>query len=149
MMVEVVRKLSGKFTNVVVIGGKKDLDLVSSFNVLDEKIVLAIGNLPIMSSAEIIKGSSLLIANDSAPVHIASAFNIPTVAIFGPTIKDFGFYPYHEASEVVEVDGLGCRPCSIHGGQRCPTVTFDCMKLISPERIVLAANELLSKAENV
>jgi heptosyltransferase-2 len=136
MMVEVVRKLSERFANVVVIGGGKDVDLIHDFDALDEKVSLAIGVMPIMSSAEIIRESSLLVANDSAPIHIASAFNVPTVAIFGPTVKDFGFYPYHDRSVVIEINGLGCRPCSIHGGTRCPIVTFKCMRGISPDEIV-------------
>lgn len=145
MMVEVVRKITYRFENVVVIGGEKDLELVREFNVPDEKVILAIGSLPIMSSAEIIKRASLLIANDSAPIHIASAFDVPTVAIFGPTVKNFGFYPYHKKSVVVEVEGLGCRPCSIHGGRRCPIVTFDCMRIISPDEIVEKGLELLDR----
>lgn len=141
-MIEVIRKLSDKFASIILIGGEKDIDLIRDFNVLDEKVVLAIGGLSIMSSAEIIKGASLLIANDSAPIHIASAFDVPTVAIFGPTVKDFGFYPYHKRSAVVEVEGLGCRPCSIHGGHRCPIVTFDCMRNISSDEMVRKALEI-------
>jgi len=145
LMIEVVRKLSEKFKSVIMIGGEKDIGLISNFNSLDERVVLAIGSLSIMSSAEIIKGSSLLVANDSAPIHIASAFDIPTVAIFGPTVRDFGFYPYHKRSVVVEVEGLGCRPCSIHGGRECPITTFDCMRKISPDKIVEKAMEFLNK----
>ncbi len=145
LMIEAVRKLSNKFASIIVIGGEKDIDLLRDFNVLNENVVLAIGSLPIMSSAEIIRGASLLVANDSAPVHIASAFNVPTVAIFGPTVKDFGFYPYHKRSVVVEVEGLGCRPCLIHGGRRCPIVTFDCMRKISPDEIVMDALKVSEK----
>jgi heptosyltransferase-2 len=153
MMTEVVSELSMSFENVVIIGGEKDLGLVDKFNGTGERVVVAIGSLPIMSSAEIIKHSSLLVANDSAPVHIASAFEVPTVAIFGPTVKDFGFYPYEvgdpvhgKKSALVEVEGLGCRPCAIHGGHRCPIVTFDCMRRISPGQIVVKA---LGIAENI
>ncbi|MFZ1083015.1 MAG: ADP-heptose--LPS heptosyltransferase, partial [Candidatus Kryptoniota bacterium] len=48
----------------------------------------------------------------------------------------FGFAPCHDKSTVVEVDSLNCRPCSIHGGPRCPIGTFDCMKRISPNEVV-------------
>ncbi len=146
MMTEVVGELSASFENIVLIGGEKDLGLVDKFNGTGARVIVAIGSLPIMSSAEIIRHASLLVANDSAPVHIASAFEVPTVAIFGPTVKDFGFYPYHvgdsvtgKKSAVVEVEGLGCRPCAIHGGHRCPIGTFDCMRKISPAQIVSKA----------
>ncbi len=136
MMAEVVRKISEKFVVVVIIGGKKDIGLAESFEKINGRVISAIGKFSIMTSAEIIRRASLLIANDSAPIHIASAFNIPTAAIFGPTVKDFGFAPCHDKSTVVEVDSLNCRPCSIHGGPRCPIGTFDCMKRISPNEVV-------------
>ena len=135
-MREVVVKLLSKFDKVVIIGGKKDLDVASGIVATDPRIVSAVGELSFMVSAEVVRRASLLIANDSAPIHVASAFDIPTVAIFGPTVKEFGFYPYHKNSVVVEENGLRCRPCSIHGGRHCPIATFECMRKISPERVV-------------
>ncbi len=142
-MAEVADELLGRFEYVVVIGGPKDKEFEGAFNLSGGKIVSAIGKLSIMSSAEIIRRAALLIANDSAPVHVASAFDTPTVAIFGPTVKEFGFYPYHRKSIVVETEGLLCRPCSIHGGRTCPTGTFDCMRKIMPDTIVEKALALL------
>lgn len=145
MMSEVVRKLLDGFSNIVIVGGKKDAGLVEHFTKIDRRVISAIGRFSIMSSAELIRRASLLVANDSAPIHIASAFNVPTVAVFGPTVRDFGFFPYHERSAVVEVENLGCRPCSLHGGDRCPINTFDCMRKILPDRIVAKGLELLEK----
>ncbi len=136
MMIEVVRGLLRRFNYIVILGGKKDSALESSFRKIGNGVVVAIGKLSIMSSAEVIRNSSLLVANDSAPVHIASAFDVPTAAVFGPTVKDFGFYPYHSRSVVIEVEDLGCRPCSIHGGKKCPIGTFECMIRISPDEII-------------
>ena len=136
LMREVVVNLLSKFDKVVIIGGKKDLDVASGIAAADPRIVSAVGGLSFMVSAEVVRRASLLIANDSAPIHVASAFDIPTVAIFGPTVKEFGFYPYHKNSVVVEENGLRCRPCSIHGGRHCPIATFECMRKISPERVV-------------
>jgi heptosyltransferase-2 len=143
MMADVVRRLLEKFANVVIVGGRKDIGLVENFAKIGRAVVSAVGRFSIMSSAEIIRRASLLVANDSAPVHIAAAFNVPTVAIFGPTVRDFGFFPFHNKSAVVEVDGLGCRPCSIHGNRRCPIGTFDCMKRITPDEVAARAFELL------
>jgi len=145
MMAQVVKKVSGKFGAMVIVGGKKDLWMEKSVEGISRNTVSAIGKFSIMTSAEIIRRSSLVIANDSAPVHIASAFNVPTVAIFGPTVKDFGFYPYHDRSIVFEIDGLSCRPCSIHGGPRCPIGSFECMRRISPDEVVAKALEILEK----
>ncbi len=147
-MEEVVRGFHDRFNEVVLIGGKRDAEIVDGLLDVGAGVVSGVGELSFMASAEIIRRASLLIANDSAPVHVASAFNVPTVAIFGPTVRDFGFYPYHERSRVVEIEGLGCRPCSIHGGSYCPIGTFECMKKISPDRIIETGLEMLSLKTN-
>ncbi len=142
MMAQVIKGLLGRFSNVVLIGGMKDAGLTAAFAGLGTRVVSAIGKFPFMSSAELTRRASLLVANDSAPIHVASAFDVPTVAIFGPTVRDFGFYPYHERSRVVEASNMGCRPCTIHGGDHCPIDTLECMRSISPERVVTAALEV-------
>lgn len=147
-MEDVVRGLLERFSKVVIVGGKNDSGIAGRLLHIGEDVVSAVGELPFMSSAEIIRRASLLIANDSAPVHVASAFNVPTVAIFGPTVREFGFYPYHKNSRVVEIEGLGCRPCSIHGGKYCPISTFECMRKIAPSRIIAAGIEISIGGKN-
>jgi ADP-heptose:LPS heptosyltransferase len=137
-MMNVVKLLLSHFKNIIVVGGKGDADLSANL-VIDNRVIVAAGKMRVLSSAEVIRRCSVIVANDSAAVHIASAFGTPTVAIFGPTVKDFGFFPYRENSIVIEVNGLSCRPCSIHGGRRCPIGTFDCMNKIQADLIAQAA----------
>lgn len=148
LMREVVKGLLARFQNVVLVGGKKDVTVAARIADVDDRVISAVGELEFMASAEIIRRASLMVANDSAPVHVASAFGTPAVAIFGPTVKDFGFYPYHENSRVVEIEGLSCRPCSIHGGKSCPIGTLECMKKIAPERVVAVGFDLLAEQTN-
>lgn len=70
--------------------------------------------------------SQRVYTNDSAPLHIASALNVPVTAFFCSTVKDFGFYPLSDSSEVLEVENLECRPCGIHGKSQCPRHHFRC-----------------------
>jgi heptosyltransferase-2 len=81
---------------------------------------------------------SALVTNDSSPLHYASAFDIPTVAIFGATLPEMGFGPVAEKSVVVEKKGLPCRPCSDHGPEVCPLSHFKCMKEISVKEVLQA-----------
>ena len=60
-----------------------------------------------------------LISGDSGPMHLASAVGTPVVALFGPTTREWGFYPEGPLDRVIERD-LPCRPCSLHGKFRCP-----------------------------
>lgn len=88
---------------------------------------------------------SLLICNDSSPVHYGSAFNTPTLAIFGATVSGMGFGPLATRSKVAEIDinTLSCRPCSDHGPKTCPEKHFKCMKDLQVEQVFGLSAELL------
>ena len=82
----------------------------------------ATGELSLLASAELIGRAALLVTNDSAPLHLASAMNTPTVAIFGPTVPEFGFGPLADRARRRWAYGRSaCRPCDRHGPQRCPS----------------------------
>jgi heptosyltransferase-2 len=85
-----------------------------------------------------------VVTNDSAPTHIASITNTPTIAIFGPTHPMFGFAPLADKSVVVQNENLKCRPCRVHGSKRCPIGTHECMTSISPTKIAEELRFLLS-----
>ena len=87
-----------------------------------------------------------LITNDSGPMHIAVAEGVPVVAIFCATTPALGFYPYSSKAIVLGKD-LPCRPCSSHGGRRCPLGTEDCIRLIGAEQVCQAVERLLDEAD--
>jgi heptosyltransferase-2 len=55
-----------------------------------------------------------------------------------------GFYPYTADAVVLQKD-LPCRPCSSHGGRRCPLGTEDCIRLIRSEHVLHAVEGLLER----
>ena len=66
-----------------------------------------------------LKRAAALISGDTGVMHMATGVGTPVVALFGPTVRQFGFFPYNAHASVVERN-LGCRPCSSHGGDACP-----------------------------
>ena len=86
---------------------------------------------------------SLLVANDSAPMHVACARGVPVVAVFCATTPSLGYGPWGPRATVVEAD-LGCRPCSRHGERRCPRGTEDCMRLVPGATVLAAARAALA-----
>ncbi|MBK3332996.1 lipopolysaccharide heptosyltransferase II [Persephonella atlantica] len=135
--------LAVKGEKIVIIGGKEDAEYVSKILSLSrntDKVLNLTGKTSLRESFSIIKHAKALISNDSAPVHMAVAFNTPVIDIYGPTVTDFGFYPYRNGA-VVEVQ-LKCRPCGLHGHNQCPIKTHECMKKINPEMVVEAYNKL-------
>lgn len=132
---------------VVLIGGPEDEGICSEIRTLSKSSLVhdASGALTLPQSAELIRRCRLLISNDSAPMHLATAVGTPVVAIFGATVPAFGFAPTGPFDVVIETLGLKCRPCSIHGGEKCPIKTFDCMYYISHDRVFQSAMEIVSR----
>lgn len=135
--VKVCDLLKDQNIKIVLIGGESDKILCEYIlnSSVNKNIINAAGMLTVLESAELIRRSSLLISNDSAPLHIADSVGTAVVAIFGATVPEFGFFPYGERDIIIETKGLKCRPCSIHGGNECPVRTFDCMLQIKEYEI--------------
>ncbi len=104
----------------------------------------AAGALTLLQSAALAARCSAVVSNDTGMGHVAAAMNVPVVAVFGPTVPAFGFVPHGPGHQVVETP-LDCRPCSSHGGNRCPIGTHDCMRGIAVERVIEAVAVQLDK----
>ncbi len=129
---------------VVLVGGEMDRSLCEAVaGRAGGKVVSAAGRLGIPASAELLRRARLLITGDSAPLHLAQAVDTPTLALFGPTVPEFGFGPTGPGDRVIGLD-LPCRPCAIHGGRKCPLGHHDCMKKLSPALVRRAAGDMLT-----
>ncbi len=129
----------------VVIGGVGD---VSETNQVQDRcrtmpLNLA-GKLSLPELTLLLSRASLLVTNDSGPMHIAGAVGIPVVAVFGSTVPALGYAPVGSPSRVVE-HPLACRPCGPHGHRRCPLGHFDCMARISADEVLTACRALLAR----
>ena len=82
-----------------------------------------------------------LVTTDSGPMHMGIAVNTPTLALFGPTTKEFGFYPSFAHTAVAEID-LSCRPCHVHGGRYCPRDNHQCMRYLGVDVVEKALYRL-------
>ncbi len=101
------------------------------------------GKHPLLASTSIFAQSKVNFVNDSGPMHLSSAVNVPTVALFCSTIPDFGFGPLADQSQIIEVsEKLDCRPCGDHGKKNCPLGHYACGNQISTQKMVLAYEAL-------
>jgi heptosyltransferase-2 len=116
---------------------RRDCDAIADAAGLPSTENLA-GELSLGDLLALISIASRVISNDSAPLHLAESVGTPVTAIFGPTVPELGFGPIGERSGVVQIDGLACRPCRIHGSDRCPIGTHECMTRITTD-VLLAA----------
>jgi heptosyltransferase-2 len=133
---------------VVVIGGADDAPLAAAIR--DALAVMgapraidATGRLSLLASAALIGRARVLVTNDSAPLHLASAMNTPTVALFGPTVPAFGFGPLADVETTLGHQGLTCRPCNAHGPQRCPLGHWRCMRELDTDAVATAVGAVV------
>lgn len=91
------------------------------------------GTTSLRQSCALLSRCRALVTGDSGPMHLATAVGAPVIALFGPTTKEWGFYPSGPFDSVLELP-LPCRPCSLHGKRPCPR-NGECLALISPETV--------------
>ncbi|MEZ4650630.1 MAG: glycosyltransferase family 9 protein [Candidatus Eisenbacteria bacterium] len=103
-------------------------------------------SVPLRALKAVLAGADLAVSGDSGPMHLATALGVPVVAVFGSSIRAFGFSPLGEKTRVLEVAGLRCRPCGVHGRDRCWRGGFPCLA-VDPGEVVAAGFELVGEPE--
>jgi heptosyltransferase-2 len=142
---ELISLLDSKKYSIILIGSNNSNALRAAVNLLNNNALDLISKTSLEELVSVIEHCDLLISNDSAPVHIATATHTPCLAIFGPTVPDFGFAPPEARGEVVQIEDLWCRPCTSHGGNECPIHTHECMRDIMPQQVFDLALRMLDK----
>ncbi|CAN5741090.1 glycosyltransferase family 9 protein [soil metagenome] len=132
---------------VVVVGGREDAALAAEVAAAAPgRAWSAAGALSLRASAALIERARVLVTNDSAPLHLATAVSTPVVAVYGPTVPEQGFGPRGSRSLALGHAGLACRPCSAHGPQVCPLGHHRCMREL-PVETVAEATVMVAGAE--
>lgn len=134
---------------VVLVGGPDDTMLAEGIAAASAgRAVSAAGALGLRQSAALIRRATVLVTNDSAPLHLATAVGTPIVAIFGPTVPEFGFAPRRPGDLTIGQESLACRPCSKHGPPTCPLGHHRCMRDIPVDRVLQAVATIASMEES-
>jgi heptosyltransferase-2 len=133
-LVERVRQREGKQAAVMVLGAKGEESLGKSIAALVEtRSVVLSGSTTIRELMAATKRCRLLLTNDTGPMHIAAAFGVPVVAVFGPT--DWRTTsPYGQEQSIVR-EPVDCAPCFL---RECP-IDHRCMTRVSCDRVYEAA----------
>jgi heptosyltransferase-2 len=110
----------------------------------DRRLPVVGPRLDVAGLAGVISGLTMLVCNDSGPMHLAAVFGIPTVAIFGPS-EPSRTAPLGDGHEVL------CRDieCSPGTAPRCPHEHQSCMRDVSVGEVEAALMRVLSRARAV
>jgi heptosyltransferase-2 len=144
---QLAQRLIARYDARIILFGA-DKERVTSQKVADlvgDGIINATGMLDIRQTASVMAATTVVVANDSGLMHLAVALQKKTVAIFGSTTRELGFFPQASFSRVVENRTLSCRPCSHVGKHRCPKKHFRCMRDLSVAEVEAAVESLLKK----
>jgi len=135
---KVAGELSSQY-DIVIFGGPGEKDIAMDI----EKSLLEKGidnyqnlaaNTTIPELIDHISRLDLFITGDSGPMHVAAAFQVPTVAIFGPT-KDDETSQWMNDKSIIVKKNLDCQPCM---KRTCPLQHHDCMSLIKAVDVLSA-----------
>lgn len=122
----VLDKWTQKYTNVVSVSGKLKLE--------NELLLMSYLN--------------IMISMDSANMHLASLVKIPTVSIWGATHPSLGFGGFNQDKDnMIGVDNLPCRPCSVFGNVPCSRGDLACLNTISESTILDKVEMILKKSK--
>lgn len=140
---EVAATFSDKF-DILIFGGPNEVEMAGE---IESHLIASgisnytniAGKTTIKELCENIGGCSLFITNDSGPMHVAAAYGVPTVAVFGPTKHIETSQWMNQMSRIVRHD-MECAPCM---RRECPLGHHECMKSITSNEVIEAAKELL------
>ena len=148
---ELAQKLiSGSGAQILLIGGPDDValnqQLLADLNAPDGSVIDITGKTSIGELAAQLEQCDLFIGNDSSPMHLAAAVNIPVIAIFGPTSpQEYGPYPLDDPKHVSIWRNPTGKPCFFLGKmQTCTHCT--CMQAVTVNDVWSAVPRLLGPA---
>jgi len=139
---ELCAALVGKGARVTLLGGPADREICQAIaDASGVEVGRADGAETLAQTAAVLDSADVLVTNDSGVMHLGAARRVPTVALFGSTVRELGFAPYGVRHTIVEHD-VGCRPCSHIGRSRCPRGHFLCMEGIEVAQVLSAIDRM-------
>ena len=117
-----------------------------SYKIIDELIKNGVlnyqnlaGKTSIKELIEKIAGLNLFVTNDSGPMHVAAAYKVKTVSIFGPTKYTETNQWRNDKNGLIVTKNLDCAPCM---KRECPLKHHNCMKNITASDVMSAISKL-------
>ncbi len=142
--IKLIRQITHTGADIVALGGPEDSAVGAEIAARGgAQVASAAGELSLQETGAVLKRAAALISGDTGVMHMATGVGTPVVALFGPTVRQFGFFPYNAHASVVERN-LGCRPCSSHGSTECPLEHHLCMREILPDMVFTALSRTLA-----
>lgn len=130
-------------THCVLFGAASDRAIAATITAACRgRVIDLIGHTTLQTLPAFMDYCTVMVSNDTGPMHIAAALGKPIVTLYGPTSAAMGFTPYGVPWQEVSAP-LHCRPCHAHGPHHCPLSHWRCMLDISVDQVVAGVLRLL------
>lgn len=142
---EVARRLAETCSaRIVIFGGPAETDIATEIKqkLAGNAINLA-GKTSVRELMALIKRCNFFVTNDSGPMHLAAAFDVPLAAIFGST-DHTTTSPYTDKAVIIRKD-VPCAPCKL---RECPTI-HECMLAVTADDVVEDSLRLMTSITGV
>lgn len=123
---------------ILLTGGPRDEAAIREAEEKSQRTAQRIGPLTLRELAALLSLADAFVGNDGGPMHIAAAVGTPTVGIFGPGEEQIWFpYPSLLGHRALRED-VPCHPCHLNLCNRGGESHMECMKKLTPERVLEA-----------
>jgi lipopolysaccharide heptosyltransferase II len=130
-----IGQLVGEGFDIAVVGGEQDAPLAAGLvDISPTRVASGAGKFGLQETGAVLEVARALVSGDTGVMHMATGVGTPVVAVFGPTVEPFGFFPYSKTASVLELP-LPCRPCSSQGSARCPLGHHRCLRDLLPDSV--------------
>jgi len=141
---DVAKAFSSEY-RIIIFGGPSEVDMGADIEQRLQDMGISnytnlAGKTNIYELCSHIGGLDVFVTNDSGPMHVAAAYEVPTVAIFGPTRHFETCQWKNERSRIVRRDDVPCAPCM---KRTCPLKHHECMTKIEANDVIEAVREIL------
>ena len=137
---DLAKRLSGAGFQPVVVGGVADRGIAQQLAAQAPSVA---GEFSLQETGALLARAAVLVSGDTGAMHMATGVSTPVVALFGPTVQQFGFFPYGGTASVLERK-IDCRPCSAMGSARCPMGHHRCLVDISPADVTMTVERIVA-----
>ncbi len=128
---ELVKRLQRQGIQVFLFGSQGDEQhLLERWATKPDIVVIPTYHLNLLEELSVMQRLDLMVAMDSANMHLASWAGTRVLSIWGATHRFAGFYGWGQSENLaVERDDIACRPCSIYGNKPCMRGDYACLDL--------------------
>lgn len=147
---ELIRLLAGRDgTRIFLFGGKDEEVQLEEWASQYENVTSVSGHFTFSAELLLMSYLKVMLTMDSGNMHMASLVGTPVVSVWGATHPYAGFFGYgQDPANIVQVDNLPCRPCSVFGQKPCFRKDYACLNRITPVQIVNQIEKVISLHES-